>query len=627
MSLAYLLTYLIVLVLPGFLIVNLLPRSRYNVFVKLLLLPLFGTSVSVVIVSVVSMAGVPLNKPVVITLYLIVALVALSPAVKVVRSYPKLVDDLRAVLNRPRIISSAKENLPLILLCALVLLGLAAKLLPELSVLAPPLHDPAAHALYAKSIIQSGHIEYFYSAGLHILVAVSTIIGGLSIPKSLLYLTNFFNAYIGVGVFFFIYKIFRRPWWAIFAAAMAIFGYYPTLFYTGAGKNALVVALAILPVAMLMADEIYARSDWPLQEKGVVLTVLLAGVVLTHYPSVYMYASFLAAILIVGHSFQPDAEKQSLKSTLVLLAQTHLPAVLIGAAWFASHYSYYLSFAREMSVQRAGSSLFLDGTMAISNARGMIAAIANSDKSPFLMLTTAGIVGWTIIAARSDERPFAVWPVLFFLGLMILAFTGAPWLDSVKETALLSAFMLVIIGASALSAALVEILAKKWPRVVKPAMAVLLLTAALGQSVMIYHRYVVVDSEYSLVTKDDVRAMNWIEANLPEQGIILNNTKKVGDWIFGTDAGHWIPVYTDNRVAMPFTEKNTKNVLVYYGLLEDLERDPADPVAKRKLVDIGIKYIYIGAKNPYHAGLTVSALNKAGYERLYDGKASVFSIE
>ncbi len=626
MSFEYFLTYLTVLVLPGVLIVNLLPKSRYNVFDKLLLLPLLGASVSVVIVSVVSMAGVPLTKAVVVALYAIVAVVALIPAVHAIRSYPKPVKGFMAILNRRNIKSAAKENQLLILLCLLVLLGLAAKLLPEVSVLAPPLHDPAAHALYAKSIVQSGRIEYFYSAGLHILVAVSNILGGLPIPKSLLYITNFFNAYIGVGVFFFVFKIFKRPWWAVFAAAMAIFGFYPTLFYTGAGKNALVVALAVLPLAMLVADEVLARNGWPLMGKTIVLTAVLAGVLLIHYPSVYMYGSFLAAALVVGHSFQSDEGRRKLGENLKALGQTHLPAVLIGLLWFAAHYRFYLSFAKEMAV-RDGSRLFLDWASAWANLRGMLAAVADADKSPFLILTVIALAGWAFVAANKADRPFAVWPVLYAGGLVILAFTGASWLDSVKETAILSAFLPVIIGAGAMAAVPVETLETR-ARIVKPAVAALLLMAALGQTVMIYTRFIDVDREYSLVTRDDVKAMRWIDANIPEREIILNNTKRIDDWIFGTDAGHWIPVYTDRQVAMPFTEQNNKTVFAYYDLLEEMERDPADPAVKRRLIDSGIKYVYVGAKNPYKAGLTMSALNEAGYERLYEsGQAGVYAID
>ena len=124
------------------------------------------------------------------------------------------------------------------------------------------------------------------------------------------------------------------------------------------------------------------------------------------------------------------------------------------------------------------------------------------------------------------------------------------------------------------------------------------------------------------LTEPDIRAMSWINQNIPRDAIFAINTYLWNNKVpHGTDAGYWIPYYTERRTTtgtMMFTsapEEYVNQVLTWSKLVVNLNHDPA---STKTLCAEGVKYVYIGPRgNFFQPGLDFSSLSTAGAKVLY----------
>jgi hypothetical protein len=135
------------------------------------------------------------------------------------------------------------------------------------------------------------------------------------------------------------------------------------------------------------------------------------------------------------------------------------------------------------------------------------------------------------------------------------------------------------------------------------------------------------------VTDADVRAMQWINANTPPDAAFAINT---AFWLptapLGTDAGYWIPYFTQRRtntgvmLANMADQEQVQQMLALSHLADDLDQDPT---LLARLRDLGYRYVYIGAQGNYNGGgLDADSLLESGLAaRVYqDGPVSILRI-
>ena len=123
------------------------------------------------------------------------------------------------------------------------------------------------------------------------------------------------------------------------------------------------------------------------------------------------------------------------------------------------------------------------------------------------------------------------------------------------------------------------------------------------------------------VTDQDMRAMAWIDANLPlDAAFAVNTTFFLPNAPHGTDAGYWIPYFTHRKTntgvmnSSSANNEHARQVLAISSLAKALEGDPS---TLAKLRDQGYEYVYIGARGNFDgAGLNAEALVRSGYADL-----------
>jgi len=140
-----------------------------------------------------------------------------------------------------------KENKFLLVLIAILIIS---RFLSILKFNVPPLHDPLTHAYFAKTISETGMINFSYSPLLHSIVGLLNQIFKIPIPKIILLINSLFLVLIPITIYFLIKKIYSNKLFAYLGfIAISIAPSPNNLFFT-AGKNAFIFALLISIISL-----------------------------------------------------------------------------------------------------------------------------------------------------------------------------------------------------------------------------------------------------------------------------------------------------------------------------------------------------------------------------------------
>jgi hypothetical protein len=237
------------------------------------------------------------------------------------------------------------------------------------------------------------------------------------------------------------------------------------------------------------------------------------------------------------------------------------------------------------------------------------AAGLGSPLTRFLPLAVWGLLPAIVVLgfARRDRVVWVVslWCLLLIVvadsGLLGLPVAGADHIFSVLGAAYIPAGLLLGIGAGWAA----DLLGNRLPPAglpVRAALGTLLLAACLwgaaGQVRLIDTR------EHALLTRPDLAAFAWVDANLPPDAVFLVNLFSVdGESVAGSDGGWWLPYFTRRGSVLPplpyLSEKPKSPTLpedlaALAGALKAL--DPGDPDVLARLESFGVTHVYIGQR-------------------------------
>ncbi len=157
----------------------------------------------------------------------------------------------------------------------------------------PILHDPISHATWSKEIYDTGLINYFYSPGLHILSALGMMVDKVNVATYVLRLTNLFNAFTFIPVYYLLKQTFKNETGALLGATIFLIAPLPTNFFWLSGKNALVIAL---PYLFLLLYSL--QLEVPFGRKALFSNALIFVLILAHYPVAAISLIFAVSLLL-----------------------------------------------------------------------------------------------------------------------------------------------------------------------------------------------------------------------------------------------------------------------------------------------------------------------------------------
>jgi len=500
-----------------------------------------------------------------------------------------------------------------IILLVLAVFSVGAHILSIMDYFVPILHDPIAHAVWAKGIYETGLINYFYSPGLHILSALGMMADGINVSKYVLLITNLFNALTFIPVYLFVRSYFRDKKFALLSAALFVIAVFPSKFFWAAGKNALVMGISLIFLAFFLASTDLGRI-----KKFVVLNLLIFTLILTHYPAAFIGLIGVFFILIY---------RKGVKSLLHIALGS-----ILGIFWGLAKMKYQITHMEEsVSSISEGLAITMDNT--VSFFRSFYLQIQPFFDFPFgSFLLVFGFLGLSIMIAVSIKKKRNLFFTLFLLTNAVAAYMiefipGLGFLRIVYLTQILTAFMFIYLGVASLFA---EVILPYLLRIEKRFIYLFyfsIILLSFYSCYGVYSKYSTYQKDLNMVREEDLQVFEWMEENVKED-IILNNAA-VGNRksiVFASDGGAWIPVFTDLQIAMPFTEFSSERTHANYERYLSISNGNYSCDDIDYFLENDINYYYHGSRGIFGKSL-VPEEGSSNFELMYSvGEAKLYEI-
>lgn len=400
----------------------------------------------------------------------------------------------------------------------------------------------------------------------------------------------------------------HNRWAGLAAVAVAAFLLDVPQIYSNWSRWTQLAGQMILPAAMLAAWSFLRR---PHLRSGSLAALLAAGLALTHYRIIILWALFVALV------WAGDAVRLRIRWRPTLRHAAALVALGAGVALLCAPWAlrtYQSELARSLRTKLATPAAAVSEAVRSYNE----ASGGPTSYVPLAFwLLAAGVAVYNATRRRRS-------------GLVIAGWTGAVWLATnpgmlgLPGAGILSNFA-INIAAYLPVAALIGSAAPPMPTQPSRAsvasgigLAAAACAAAFGLAVRPAD---IQPGPHSMADAADVRAAHWVRANLADDALIAVNgfVPTPGGYVAGTDGGWWLRVLSGRRTTIPPMQSQaetqpTPNELERIRTFASLTDGsvPADE-AVRRLRTLGVTHVFVGqiqgTSNHPPGGLTVAALD------------------
>lgn len=367
-------------------------------------------------------------------------------------------------------------------------------------------------------------------------------------------------------------------------------------FYVNWGRYTQLAGQVFLPPALL-----WSMISWQPNQKRrwLLMTVLVvAGLALTHYRVLMMYAVALPLLLAFGlWRSRPNPSLTSLVGRAVLSGVATLLLIL---PWY---WTLAESFIVERALQMASNTAAPEGFIETYNAFGDLTTYVDL----WIYIVAVFALCWLIIRRRAVGLLLALWIVFLFV-------LSNPYILRLPGTGLVNNFMLQIALYLPLSTLIGVGIAdfSSWvmrqiglPRQLIGGFAALglLFVGAVGAW---QQGHLTEPQHYSMLTHPDEEAAQWLQENTPDDAIFHSNGffAFADSVVAGSDASWWLWLTANRQTTVPpmvyghelGIEPNYRTQINerFRYLLEAYGESP-DALAQA-MRDKGVDYIYIGAQ-------------------------------
>jgi hypothetical protein len=463
-----------------------------------------------------------------------------------------------------------------------------------------------------------------YHLGLYALSSTVEWLANVPAHTALLYTVQILNGLCVVGIFMVLDRLVGRLGAIVGATVVGLVSFQPA-FYVNWGRFTQIAAQTILLVAWLVTwhtlkvwRQYKARNSsrsvmfWYV----VLASVLNAAVFLLHFRVAAFYIPLLA-ILATWEFYQAFKERQirALLGGILVIGIVSLLFVS-PAVWEALR--IYVQSRAPVTV----SDLTPQEIAKVREAYFVFPIQTWPALAAPLWLMIAGVISAVFAAVRRNKLALAVtlWTVLVLLiGSAYLL--EVPLLEVTNMGAIL--IMLYLPISLALGVGAEELL--HWASGVWRTRAVSFTVAMVSVAAFVGSHTAVMQVEpyRYFVTEADLTAMAWINKNTPTDAWFAINTSF---WVpgapMGTDAGYWIPYFTQRSTtagANLFSLGSKDYIDRVRRMSQAAANLATDNAALDELRELGITYIYIGAKGNFDGpGLVLKQIRRAaGVEVVY----------
>lgn len=450
----------------------------------------------------------------------------------------------------------------------------------------PPLHDASSHSLWAAWILESGEIKQFYSPLLHSLVAFIAAISNLTVPKVVSFVSLTIALLIPVGWTVFLSKLLkpRGSLYLFICFVILVSLHYPLELIPLAGKNSLI--LAIFNSAIFL----YFLITFKLKKTLITYVSFFLSLLLvffSHYPA-FVFIFILVAPLLACDLLKLRRNRKQ----LVGVSVGYLACLAIALIWGLSQFSNFHLGGDIVTSEKA------DVTKTLFDYLLMLPTLFNNQ-----FITEHSILVFIPALLFISHKSIQTKPKIYLLYLIIGSVVATFFLRYFTDFDLVS---LTIVGKTSylLYEFLIAIitLITSYYIINSNHNKINLLSLIFGSSLVMVSSYLMMVNintsykAYTVVDKHDIEAFNFINNNIPDDEMFINNAFYIASKetvVYPSDGGLWIEIYTGHKVAHSFLNFNSTTVHTNYQYYTKLKTELDDKETLEYFKNNGYNYLYI----------------------------------
>ncbi|MBU0702275.1 MAG: hypothetical protein KKC18_00215 [Chloroflexi bacterium] len=485
---------------------------------------------------------------------------------------------------------------PDLALVIVLVLVFGVRLLVVRTLDAPMWGDSYQHTMIAQLLVDNGglfdswepyaELETFtYHFGFHAVIAALHWLTGMEMVQTVLWGAQVLNGLAVLALYPLALRVSGNRWAGVIAVLAAGLLSPMPMYYVNWGRYTQLTGQVVLPAAVLLTWSALEapRRDWRLIVLG---WLAVGGLALTHYRVLIFYIIFVLAWMLL------TLRRATWRRVLTRVTWVGVGAGLLFLPWFVH------AFAGEI-VYNLGQQL--------TTSPSQISAFGHQYNAIGDLTRYMGPEVWLlmIVAAAAGLWRRRRWVLLTSLWwFLLLVATNPAWLQlpgsgTISNYAL---FIAVYIPAGVLIGYLlaqgVHCLSWKGSNVL---VILLLMGASLAGARMRMGDMSV--SQHTMVTRPDLRAMEWIRENMPADAEFLINSFFAygGGVIVGSDGGWWLPLLAERANTVPPLNYGIENeprpgyrewINEPTRQIQEVGTDDQETLAL--LQERGITYVYVG---------------------------------
>jgi hypothetical protein len=484
-------------------------------------------------------------------------------------------------------------------LILITLMIVAVRLWVSRTLVIPLWGDSYQHTLMAQLLVDHQGLfnswlpytdlqTFTYHFGFHASVAVYHWLSGMDVPGATIMVGQWFNILAVLALYPLAYRITRQRWVGTAAVLVAGLLLSIPMVYINWGRYTQLAGQLVMPAAIYLA---WNALDQPrLSWRSMALAgIAMSGLALTHYRIVIFAACFFPAWFII------NCKRANFRGITTRLATLTVIAFGLFLPWFIHVYGGKLMqlFTKQISVSAqpgGGQEINLMGDLF-----GFL--------PPTTWLLLALCLAWGLWRKEKTILIFGIWWVLVALVV------NPQWLHLPGAGALTNFALAIAVYIPAgilIGAALGWLIGHDgWLQI--PLFHLMVLFLVIGAGVWgsrLRLRDIAISSG-AMVTRPDLRAMAWIQANTPQNSRFLVNSflANSNSAVVGSDAGWWLPLLAHRPTSLPpltyVAEIGPRPDYITWvnHLTVELQQTGLDkPEGFTLLREYGIDYVYIGQR-------------------------------
>ena len=414
----------------------------------------------------------------------------------------------------------------------------------------PPWVDSVHHVVIVQAFLENRGIPntldpylpipFYYHYAFHALSAAFAALAQDPTHQAVLLVGQILNAAVALAT----YRLGKALWgdWRRAGLGLLLIGFVSQMpaYYATWGRYTLLTGMVLLPLAMATTQDILHKGAS--RSRLATLTVLVAGLLLSHYYAAILLAIFL--VFSIGQALISDfwAGQRGKRESWWPLIFSGAVGFLLAAPWLYHMWGYAQNDVKvgvvSLSMQAMEDSYYPGYLSYIWHLLG-------PRRNYFFLLISLG--GLPIAMRRRKTRAFAIWALV--LGLLTLPW-GVHLAPFRPDHAAIVLFLPAALMLADLIVTAIEWLATtRFSRIAVP-VTLLLVVALITWGAWDTRK--IVNPATILATPNDLRAIVWIETNVPESARFLIN---VTHWQYGSyrgvDGGWWIGPLTGRETLLP----------------------------------------------------------------------------